>query len=238
MFASMNFGTDSIPWQDEPANILENYRRIADSIGVDVNSLVLSKQVHKTNIRLVTEADRGKGIFTPTDYEEIDGLITDRTDITLVTKYADCVPLFFVDPKKRAIGLTHSGWRGTVAKIGKVTVEEMQKSFHSSSEDIVAVIGPSICRDCFEIGKEVADEFMKAFPVNAENEILTDIGNQKYLCDLWAANRTVLLEAGIRSDNIHISGVCTCCNSDFMFSHRKTSGKRGSLAAFLCLNGK
>jgi YfiH family protein len=233
-FSSMNFGVDTSPYQDEPENIRENYRRIADSIGFDMNSVVISRQVHKTNIRLVTEEDRGKGLIIPTDYSEIDGLITDRPNLTLVTKYADCVPLYFVDKKKKAIGLTHSGWRGTVSKIGKITVEEMAKSFGSNPKDILAVVGPSICRDCYEIGEEVADEFKKAFPLNY-GEILTATEQGKYLCNLWEANRLVLSEAGLLPENITISGVCTCCNSELLFSHRKTGGKRGSLAAFLSL---
>jgi YfiH family protein len=234
IFSTMNLGNESGVYVDSPDNIEENYRRIAASIGFDPSTIVISKQVHKTNIRVVDENDCGKGLYQPRDFDEIDGLITNRSDITLVTKYADCVPLFFVDTKKKAIGLTHSGWRGTVKKIGKITVEEMQKHFGSNPKDIIAVIGPSICADCYEIGEEVATEFKIAFPQN-QQDILTAKGNGKYLCNLWEANRSVLSEAGLEADNIHISGVCTSCNSDFLFSHRKTEGKRGSLAAFLSI---
>lgn len=235
IFTSMNFGVDAFTVKDDPANIHENYTRMANSIGVNPQSLVISRQVHKTNIRIVEPDDCGKGLFAPTDYDEIDGLITNKPNITLVTKYADCVPLYFVDPKNKAIGLTHSGWRGTVKKIGKITVEEMHKNFSSNPEDIIAVVGPSICSECYEIGEEVAEEFKKAFPMNWKQDILTAKDNGKYQCDLWAANRAVLSEAGLLPKNIHISGVCTCCNSDLLFSHRKTEGKRGSLAAFLAI---
>jgi polyphenol oxidase len=235
IFSSMNFGSESLPWQDEPENILENYQRISKSIGVDMNSLVLSRQVHKTNIRVVDDADRGKGIIESLDYEEIDGMITDRPNITLVTKYADCVPLYFVDQGKKTIGLSHAGWRGTVSKIGKVTVEEMTRNFGSNPSEIIAVVGPSICSECFEIGEDVAREFQNAFGDQYITDILVAKDDGKYLCDLWKANQAVLLEAGLRTENIHISGVCTCCNSDLLFSHRKTGGKRGSLAAFLGL---
>jgi YfiH family protein len=236
IFATMNFGVDTSPYQDEPDHIRENYRRIAKSLDVDPDSFVISRQVHKTNIRVVTEHDRGKGLTVPTDYEEIDGFITNQPNLTLVTKYADCVPLYFVDPKNKAIGLTHSGWRGSVKIIGKITVERMHETFGSNPEDIVAVIGPSICPECYEIGEEVADEFKKAFPYNWQEGILIAKDNEKYLCNLWAANHTVLAEAGLHPENIHISGVCTCCNSDLLFSHRKTEGKRGSLAAFLAIS--
>lgn len=235
MFTSMNFGSETSPYADVPANIKENYRRIAKSIGFDVNSVVVSMQVHKTNIRLVDENDCGKGLLLPRDYDEIDGLITNKPGITLVTKYADCVPLYFVDPVKKSIGLTHSGWKGTVKKIGKITVEEMQRCFGSNPKDIIAVIGPSICQDCYEISEEVAEEFRSAFSKDYEDNILYSNSNGKYQCDLWAANRSVLLEAGLLPEQIHTSGVCTSCNSDLLFSHRKTQGKRGNLAAFLTL---
>lgn len=234
-FSSMNFGVDHGLIKDDPANIIENYTRIAKSIGVEPHSLVISRQVHKTNIRVVEDNDLGKGLFIKADYDEIDGLITNKPNITLVTKYADCVPLYFVDPVHKAIGLTHSGWRGTVKKIGKITIEEMMKNYDSNPEDIIAVVGPSICADCYEIGEEVAEEFKKAFPMNWEDNIITPQENGKYQCDLWAANRAVLSEAGLKPEHIHISGVCTCCNSDLLFSHRKTEGKRGSLAAFLAI---
>ncbi|NLP34705.1 MAG: peptidoglycan editing factor PgeF [Clostridiales bacterium] len=234
-FATMNLGSDAVPDGDTTENIKENFCRIANCIGFDPQSIVVSKQVHKTNILRVDDKDRGKGIWKERDYDEIDGLITNTPNVTLVTKYADCVPLFFVDTKMKTIGLTHSGWRGTVMKIGKITVDRMQEEFGSNPEDIIAVIGPSICKDCYEIGHEVATEFQKVFSQNELNDILYDKGNGKYLCDLWAANRSVLSEAGLRKENIHTSQVCTACNSDLLFSHRKTGGKRGSLAAFLAL---
>jgi YfiH family protein len=235
IFSSMNLGSEFSPYIDAPANILENYRRIADSIGFEVETVVVSHQVHKTNIRVVDEKDCKKGLLVPRDYEEIDGLITNKPNITLVTKYADCVPLYFVDPVKKAIGLTHSGWRGTVNKIGKITVEEMQQNFDSNPKDIIAVIGPSICSDCYEVGEEVADGMKAAFPKEWDNNILTLIRDGKYLCNLWAACRYGLLEAGLSPEHIHTSNVCTSCNSDLLFSHRKTQGKRGSLAAFLTM---
>lgn len=237
IFATLNLGIDSGEQLDAPDRVEENYARIAESIGVDVQSLVISKQVHKTNIRVVTQKDRGKGLFIPRDYDEIDGFITNEPNVTLVTKYADCVPLYFVDVKQKAIGLTHSGWRGTVAEIGRITVEALTKHYNSDPKELIAVIGPSICKNCFEISEDVATEFRKAFPGAYETGILTPLRKQgKYLCDLWEANRQVLLNAGLSSENIHISEVCTCCNDDLLFSHRKTQGKRGSLAAFLAIS--
>ncbi len=234
-FSTMNFGVDTSPYQDKPEYIMENYIRIAKRIGVDPHSFVISRQVHKTNIRVVDDSDCGKGLYLPTDYEEIDGLITNKPGITLVTKYADCVPLYFVDPVKKVIGLSHSGWRGTVKKIGKITVEAMTKHFLCDPSDIIAVIGPSICGECYEIGAEVAAEFEAAFEAKQAQEILKVNDNGKYQCDLWLANQAVILEAGILPEHIHFSGVCTCCNSDLLFSHRRAGAKRGSLAAFLAM---
>lgn len=235
IFASMNFGADSGSYSDRPENIMENYRRIAASIGFDPRSVVISKQVHKTNIRLVDQNDCGKGLFRPRDYDEVDGLICNTPGVTLVTKYADCVPLYFADPIHKAIGLTHSGWRGTVKKIGKITVQEMQKSFGSRPSDMIAVIGPSICADCYEVSEDVVREFRMAFSLNGDNEIIKPNPAGRYQMDLWAANRTVLSEAGLLPENIHVSGICTSCNSELLFSHRKTGGKRGSLAGFLAI---
>ncbi|TAH72200.1 MAG: peptidoglycan editing factor PgeF [Anaerolineaceae bacterium] len=244
MFSSLNLGSGSSPYKDDPENIRKNFIRIADSIGVDPDSLVISDQVHKTDIRLVDNKDRGKGFTFPRDYKEIDGLITNTPGITLVTKYADCVPLFFVDPVNKAIGLSHAGWKGTVGRIGQITVEEMVKSFDSNPKDIIAVIGPSICMDCYEIGEEVANEFRKAFLLvedykkedDETQAILVENNRARYQLNLWEANRRVLLESGLGNEHIHISKVCTSCNSELLFSHRKTKGKRGSLAAFLALS--
>ena len=236
IFSSMNLGADSSPYKDNPDNIKENYIRIAESIGVEADSLVISDQVHKTNIRLVDEKDRGKGFMISKDYKEIDGLITNTPNITLVTKYAVCVPLYFVDPKNKAIGLSHSGWKGTVGRIGQKTVDEMGKAFGSKATDIIALIGPSICMDCYEVGEDVASQFENAFSIKGDNiSILTKNHRGRYQLNLWEANKRVLLEAGLFEENIHISGVCTSCNSELLFSHRKSKGLRGSLAAFLAI---
>jgi YfiH family protein len=235
IFSSMNLGSDSSPYKDDPANIKENFIRISHSIGIDPNSLVISDQVHKTDIRLVDSNDKGKGFTIPRDYKEIDGLITNTPGITLVTKYADCVPLFFVDPVNKAIGLSHSGWKGTISRIGHITVKAMGKSFASNPKDIIAVIGPSICMNCYEVGEEVAREFKNAFQ-NESSHILTTNHRGRYQLNLWEANRQVLIAAGLMAENIHLSHACTSCNSELLFSHRKSNGKRGSLAAFLAIS--
>lgn len=234
MFSSLNLGAGSSVYHDSSDNIKENFIRITESIGVEPDSLVISDQVHKTVVRLVNYNDRGKGFIVPRDYKEIDGLITNTPNVTLVTKYADCVPLFFVDPVKKAIGLSHSGWKGTVGRIGQITIDEMVCAFNSNPKDIIAVIGPSICADCYEVGEEVAVKFMYVFSDNI-SAILLKNDKGRYQLNLWEANRRVLLDAGLSDEHIHISKVCTSCNHELLFSHRKTGGKRGSLAAFLAI---
>lgn len=222
--------------RDDQITVLENFKIICHSMGLNYRDLVFSHQVHKTNIRLVSNKDKGKGILRPRDYSDMDGLITNIPGIPLVTFYADCVPLYFVDIEKKAIGLSHSGWRGTVARMGEKTINSMKDNFASDPKDIVAVIGPSICKDCYEVSEDVAYEFSKIFTKAQCQDILEEKKDNKYQLDLWKANYHILIDAGVKLENIHISGVCTACNSDLLYSHRASGGKRGSLAAFLMLN--
>ena len=229
-FATMNF---TFTRGDNRSHVLENYSRMGKALGVDVERMVLSYQTHTTNVRLVTEEDAGKGITKERDYEDVDGLITNVPGITLVTFYADCVPLYFLDPVHLAVGLSHSGWRGTVKRMGEVTLRKMREAFGTRAEDVIACIGPSICKECYEVGSEVALEFMKGFDEKHWGEILTEKEDGKYLLDLWRANEIVLLATGVKQENIQVTDICTHCNSDYLFSHRRTGNERGNLAAFL-----
>lgn len=220
---------------DDPENVRENFVRIGKAIGFDPESLVLSSQIHTTNVRLVTEADRGKGFSAERDYDDVDGLITNVPGLTLGTFYADCVPLFFVDPVHRAIGLAHSGWKGTVHRMGAVTLQKMKEAFGTDPADVQAAIGPSICQDCYEVSEDVALAFKEEFWEYADERLLYRKENGKYQLNLWRANELVLLEAGIRQRRLTITNICTCCNPEYLFSHRASQGKRGNLGAFLQL---
>lgn len=233
IFATMNFG---FVRGDDPAHVMENYRRMAQALEVDVNRMVLAHQTHTARVRVVTEADAGKGVVRERDYQDVDGLITNIPGITLVTFYADCVPLYLLDPVNKAIGLSHSGWRGTVARIGRVTLEEMRREYGTNPEDVIACIGPSICQDCFEVGEEVALAFAQEFDAGYHTELFYREENGKYQLDLWRANQIIFAEAGVRPANIYTTDICTRCNPDRLFSHRKAGTARGNLAAFLCLN--
>lgn len=220
---------------DNPEYVTENFCRIADAIGFLPESLVLSQQTHTTNIRLVTKEDKGKGFTKPLDYENVDGLITNVPGLTLATFYADCVPLFFVDPVSRSIGLSHAGWRGTLKRMGAKTVAQMVREFHTEPEHLRVAIGPSICQDCYEVSEEVAAEFKKEFARYADERLVYRTKEGKYHLNLWRANEIALLEAGVRQKYLSVTNVCTCCNPDKLFSHRASHGMRGNLAAFLQL---
>ena len=232
IYSSMNL---SFTRGDEEKAVKENYRRIAEAIGFSYDSIVCSDQTHTTNVLRVGQKDCGNGITHPRPYTDVDGLITDEPGVTLATFYADCVPLYLVDPVRKAIGLSHSGWRGTVGKIGKVTVEAMVKEFGCKPENMIAAIGPSICMDCYEVSEDVANEFRNAYREEIWSRLMESKGNGKYQLNLWEACRENFLEASILPEHIHMPQICTCCNPEFLFSHRASKGKRGNLAAFLAL---
>lgn len=250
IYATMNLDYNR---GDERSRVLENYKRISNVLGVPLENMVTSKQTHTTNIRLVTAEDKGKGVIRPVDYDDVDGLITQEKGIMLVTAYADCVPLYFVDPVNQAIGLAHSGWRGTVREMGACMVRAMGEQFGSRPENLMAAIGPSICQDCYEVSEDVAEEFVDLLA--GTEELLQEIhesgcyddgrgfrqvvekgkGPGKYQLDLWLANLLILRKAGIPLKQIAVTDLCTCHNPDYLFSHRASQGKRGTLKAFLML---
>ena len=228
-FSAMNLSADR---GDMPENVLENYRRIAWVLGVSPEDMAASHQTHTTNIRRMTAADKGKGIVRPRDYSDIDGMVTDEPGLVLVTFYADCVPLYFVDPIHHAIGLAHSGWRGTVGRMGECMVRAMEEQFGTRPEELYAAIGPSICRDCYEVSEDVAEQFIDML---GEQVALPGKAPGKYQLDLWLANELILRQSGLLPGHIAVTDICTCHNSGYLFSHRASGGKRGSLAAFLGL---
>lgn len=232
-YASMNL---SFTRGDREEDVRENFRRIADAIGVRCEDMVFSQQTHTSNVRVVTEADRGMGITRPLAWQDVDGLVTDVPGICLVTFYADCVPLFFVDPVKKVIGLSHSGWRGTVAKIGKETVRKMREVYGCDPGDILAAVGPSICQDCYEVSEEVIRQFQEHFSEKDRASLFYKKENGKYQLDLWRANEMIFLESGIKTEHIAVTNICTHCNSEVLYSHRAMGDQRGNLAAFLALN--
>ena len=231
IYSSMNL---SYSRGDKASCVDENFARIAGIFGKDRSAIVCSDQTHTTNVLRVFAKDAGKGVTIERDYTDIDALITDEEELILACFYADCVPIYFVDPVKKAIGLAHSGWRGTEGRISHQVIAAMEREFGSEREDILVCIGPSICKDCYEVSEDVASVFQEEEKYGA---CVVTKGNKegKYQLDLWGVNRHLLLQAGILPEHIQVTDICTCCNGEYLFSHRKSEGKRGNLGAFLML---
>lgn len=249
IYASMNL---SFTRGDEEERVQENFRRMAAALGTEVSHMVCTFQTHTTNIRQVFSSDGGKGIVRERGYTDVDGLVTNEKGLCLVCFFADCVPLYFVDRRNGAIGPAHAGWRGTVAGMGGRMVRRMEREFGTRPEDLIAAIGPSICRDCYEVSEEVAEQFRKMEEeIPGSPGLLAELEAQrayphtqilkpgkeegKYQLDLWLANLLVLRAAGIPLSHIQVTDLCTCCNPGYLFSHRASQGKRGNLAAFLMM---
>ncbi len=231
MYSTMNMSFSN---GDSYENVLENYKRICAAANIDINNLVLSKQTHTNNVRIIGKDDIGKGIFKELDYDDVDGLITNIPGVALVTQYADCTPLLFCDPVKRVIATSHAGWRGTASGIGAKTVELMQSSFGCNPKDIIAAIGPSICQNCYEVDDAVYTPISE-IPYLDKSKIFIKKDGGKYMFDLWETNRQILINAGILPQNIDVTDLCTNCHPDIFHSHRFTKGKRGNLAAIIAL---
>lgn len=230
-FSSMNLGFGR---GDADENVLENYDRICDAMGFAKEQVVLSAQVHETVVRRAIKADCGKGIIKPRDYTSVDAQITNEPGVALTVFMADCVPVFFYDPVAKAIGTAHAGWRGTIGRIAEKTVQAMEKEFGSKPENIESYIGVSICKDCYTVGGEVAEIFMKEYP-EATSQSSEQKKDGTCQLDLWQVNRIILEQAGVKPENIVIGGVCTKCHSDVLYSHRVQGNDRGSLVGFLML---
>lgn len=230
-FESLNL---SFSRGDDPKAVTENFKRAAGAFDCSISDIVCSDQTHTTNVMRVDRSFAGMGVTREKTYKDIDGLITNERGLLLATFYADCVPLFFVDPVHHAIGLSHSGWRGTVERMGAVTLMAMYMEFGTMPGDVYAAVGPSICQDCYEVSEDVMEAFDREFKGH-EKEILISKGNGKYQLDLWKSNEIVLREAGITEEHLAVTNICTCCNHSLLFSHRASHGKRGNLGAFLML---
>lgn len=235
IFESLNL---SFTRGDSEEAVFENYKRVAYALDAVPEDIVTSDQTHTTNVIRVGKDDMGNGITKPRSYTDVDGLVTDEPGVVLATFYADCVPLYFVDTVHRAIGLSHSGWKGTVNRMGQKTLDVMKNEFGTNPRDVIAAIGPSICQACYEVSEDVAIKFIDEFAIEKDpnaSRILISKGHGKYQLDLWKANSIVLTDAGILSKNLSVTNICTCCNPNLLFSHRASQGKRGNLGAFLAL---
>ncbi len=230
-FAEMNLAALKEP----PEIIRENYRRIAEVLGMDEKRVVMTYQTHSTGIRVVTEEDAGKGPFRPRDYTDTDAVVTNVPDLPLAALSADCCLLYFADPVKKCVGLAHAGWRGTAGDIAGKTIRKLAKVYGSDPADLLCAVGPSICRDCYEVSEDVILAFRETFD-EQEMKLLADVNERgRYQLDLWMANRMLLMRAGVPETHIEVTDLCTRCNPEVFFSHRLMGEKRGVTAALICL---
>jgi len=186
--------------------------------GTDRAHIVMPHQEHTAAVRPVTEADLG-ACLDRSAIPATDGLVTNVPGAALLIYTADCGPLFFLDPVKRAIGLSHSGRKGTLQAIGRVTVETMVREYGSRPEDILCAIGPCICGSCYEVGDEILPEVLEAFGEERAAKVMARQGDRYHL-NLWEANRLLLLDAGLRPEHIAVTNICTRCNVHALYSYR------------------
>lgn len=224
---NLGFHTD-----DTKENVLENFKIFANAIGTDINNMVSSSQFHNENIKIATSLDRGKGIVKKADYTDVDGLITNEKNVALTVFGADCVPILFADKNKKAIGAAHCGWRGTYKKLSYLMIDKFINLFESNPEDIIVAIAPCIHICCYEVDEKLFNDFKERFPGISKTSAFKE-ENSKYYLDLPDINRQILLSAGVKNDNILVSDLCSGCNCDMLFSHRKSGGKRGIMASVI-----
>lgn len=228
-------GVSPDPWQslnvggmvgDSQEHVAENRRRSFEALGRDVHSLYDSWLVHGTDAIKVTES---RLLNAP--HHKADIILTDRPEITLFMRYADCVPLIFYDPVRRVAGLAHAGWIGTVNRVGAVTINRMREWYGCNPKDILAVIGPSICVEHYPVGPEVSEQVNQVFEEDAKTLLVP--GNGKDHFDLWKANQLVLQRAGV--ETIEVCGNCTACHTEDWYSHRAEQGKTGRFGALIAI---
>jgi len=221
-WASLNLGGTV---GDDRSRVLENKRRALEAVGRSPESLFEVWQVHSADV-VHARAPRGQD-----DQQQADAIITDHPGVTLLMRFADCVPVFLVDPHKRAVGLAHAGWLGTVRRTVVHAVEAMARAFGSDAGDLRVGIGPSIGPDHYPVGPEVVEAVSQTLGPRAD-EVLSSVNGEVRL-DLWRANQLLLESAGVSS--IEVAGVCTACNPGDWYSHRGEAGRTGRFGAMLAL---
>ena len=240
-FSTRKGGVSLPPWDslnlgvgrgDDPAAVLENYRRFCAVLDIPTKRVILSKQIHETTVRVCTSADAGKGLFSSRDYTA-DALITNEPDLPLVVFSADCGIILLHDPVQHTIGAVHAGWRGCAAGILEKTVQTMKTAYGSRPENIRAAIGPCIGQCCFETDRDVP-EAMLATLGNDAVPYLEQRG-PKWHVDLAGLNRQWLLHAGLSPDHMDTCGICSACHPELLWSHRKMGDARGAQIAVISL---
>lgn len=204
---------------DRLEDVQENRNRLSQFLNIPSERIIVPQQVHLAEVRAVTSQTKN------TDLENIDAVITNERQLCIGISTADCVPILLYDTKNQAIGAVHAGWRGTVRKIVCNTIKEMKEHYGSLPQNLKAIIGPSISKEAFEVGKEVYDAFAAAdFKMSAIAE-----QKEKWHIDLWAANFNLLVAAGVELENISIANICTYNYYDTFFSARRLGINSGRM---------
>ncbi|MEI6101480.1 MAG: peptidoglycan editing factor PgeF [Eubacteriales bacterium] len=225
IYESLNF---SMGREGNLANIQENFRRAAGAMGLDAQTIVLDNYEHGTAIYHATPLDCGKGIFRETDLPMCDALVITEPGITAVTMHADCVPLFFLDPKLKIACVAHAGWRGVYGMLPQKIVQAFVSEYGSKEEDIITAIGPHILSCCFEVGEEVASLFENRF-----GTFTVQKQGERLHADMQAAILVQFMEAGILPGNCTCADLCTSCLPDLFYSHRRDKGETGAMASLI-----
>ncbi|MBB6729634.1 peptidoglycan editing factor PgeF [Cohnella zeiphila] len=221
---------------DEAQAVLANRDRVAGTLGWDVAAWTCAEQVHGNRVHVVTAADRGRGrLDRASAVQGTDALITNEPDVLLVMYFADCVPLYFLDPETGALGLAHAGWKGTVADVAGETVRAMERTFGTKPADLLAAIGPSIGVCCYEVDEAVL-RHVRPLAERAETEdgtFFTPVENGRAKLNLKEINRHLMIKAGILPSRIELTTWCTGCRTDLFFSHRMENGATGRMMSWL-----
>lgn len=218
--------------QDRLKDVQENRCLLADDLTFPLDSWVGAEQTHETHIQRIFSADGGKGAKEyETSFKRTDGFYTSEKNVLLTLMYADCVPILFYAPEASFIGAAHAGWKGTVGGIAVNMVKALQRE-GVRADDIYAVIGPSICQNCYVVDDKVIDNVQKLLEEYDEKPYNL-ISEGQYQLDLKRLNTLLLEKAGIPKSHIEISTYCTSCHSDLFFSYRRDQGQTGRLMSFI-----
>ncbi len=231
VFESLNFAEGVGELKDSEENVIKNYEIAANCFGLSAHDVCRTYQTHTSVIVLADETKRGVGIVKPKFDFGVDGLVTAEKDLLLSVRTADCVPVLLCDKNKTVCAAVHAGWRGTVGGITKNAVKMMNEmGIHKN--DILAAIGPCIGKCCYEVGSEVRDEFLA---VDSQYRAFFTPNGEKFMLDLNKANEDILISSGLLPENISRLDLCTKCNENHFFSHRRSGTNRGTMSAFICL---
>lgn len=221
----LNLGLRS---DDKPENVTANRHMVARAMGVADDKIIFPRQTHSNNIKIITPDN----YYEPA--EDVDALITNEPGIAICTMSADCVPILVHDPEKKIIATVHAGWKGTANGILKDVLYTLIHQFNCEPQRIQVGIGPSICAEVYEVGPEVVELFEQNF--EQSDHLISKRKGDKAHVNLWAANKTWCLLAGVPETNIEVAGLCTYTHHDLFFSARYDKNYTGRFAGCLVLN--